>query len=66
MRRLALGRDFVDLALGLGSSFAGLPMRLRTASRTLARPLASILSFSAAMMLMTSFGALPSGATERR
>ena len=37
-------------------------MRLRTASRTLARPFACILSLSAAMMLMTS-DALPSVAT---
>jgi hypothetical protein len=33
-------------------------MRFRTSSRTLARPLACMLSFSASMMLMTSFGAL--------
>jgi hypothetical protein len=53
---LGLGRD----ALGLGfSSSEGLPIRLRTASRTLARPFDSILRLSAAMMLMTSFGALP-------
>jgi hypothetical protein len=44
----------------------GLPIRLRTASRTLARPFACILSFSAAMMLMTSRGALPSAATSSR
>jgi hypothetical protein len=51
-------------ALGLGSSsFEGLPIRLRTASRTLARPFACILSLSAAIMLMTSFGALASVAT---
>jgi hypothetical protein len=54
-----LGRD----ALGRASSVEGLPMRFRTASHTLARPFACMLSFSAAMMLMTSFGALPSVAT---
>jgi hypothetical protein len=59
-RGLGLGPD----ALRLGfSSAEGLPIRLRTASRTLARPFACILSLSAAMMLMTSFGALPSVAT---
>jgi hypothetical protein len=58
-RGLGLGRE----ALGLdASSLAGLPIRLRTASRTLERPLACILSLSASMMLMTS-GALPSVAT---
>ena len=36
---------------------------LRTAFRNLARPFACILSLSAAMMLMTSRGALPSVAT---
>ena len=38
-------------------------MRLRTTSCTLARPFARIVCFSAAMMLMTSLGALPSVAT---
>jgi hypothetical protein len=42
-RGLGLGRE----ALGLASSFAGLPIRLRNASRTLARPFASILCLSA-------------------
>jgi hypothetical protein len=50
--------------LGLASAASvGLPIRLRTASRTLARPFAYTLSLSAAMMLMTSRGALPSVAT---
>jgi hypothetical protein len=54
-RGLGRGRE----ALGLvSSSFGGLPILLRTASRTLARPFACILFFSASMMLMTS-GALP-------
>jgi hypothetical protein len=62
MRRPAwacLGRE----ARGLGSSFAGLPIRLLTASRALARPFACMLCLSAAMMLMASFGALPSAPT---
>jgi hypothetical protein len=50
-RALGLGCE----ALGYGcSSVEGLPIRLRTASRTLARPLACILCFTAAVMLMTS------------
>ena len=60
MRRPAWAcREAVSLA---SSFFEGLPIRLPTASRTLARPFACILSLSAAMMLMTS-GALPSVAT---
>ena len=53
---LGLGRE----ALGVASSFADLPILLCIASRTLARPFDSILCLSAAMMLMTSFGPLPS------
>jgi hypothetical protein len=59
-RGLGLGLDARGLA---SSSFEGLPILLRTASRTFARPFACILSFRAAMMLMISFGALPSEAT---
>jgi hypothetical protein len=59
-RGLTLDRDALDLG---DSSFSGLPIRLRTASRTLARPFARILSFRAAMMLTTSGFALPSVGT---
>jgi len=49
-RELGVGLE----VLGVAASFAGLPIRLRTASPTLARPFACILSFSASMMLTTS------------
>jgi hypothetical protein len=49
--RVDLCREAVGLAF---PSSADLPIRLRTASLTLARPFACILSLSAAMILMTA------------
>jgi hypothetical protein len=47
---------------GSGSLEAALPIRLLTASRTLACPCFCMLAFSASMMLMTGALGLPSGA----
>jgi hypothetical protein len=64
--RRGLGLVLAEPALGLAASFSGLPIRLRTASRILVRPFACMLSLRAAMMLMTSFGALRSDRDDSR